>query len=56
MPLTEQERQDWNAAVESGDATRIATMQHRLIRDLTARVMDEDDNYRRAGWRPGRTT
>lgn len=48
--MTEAQRQEWNAAVESGDAARIAALRETLLRANVIRIMDDDPNYRVAGW------
>lgn len=41
--MTDQEREEWNAAVKSGDAARIAALQKYHLTRINAKIMTEDD-------------
>ncbi len=49
--MTEDERLAWNDAVASGDVDRIAREQDTALRRVHERIMNEDPNYGRAGWK-----
>jgi hypothetical protein len=48
--VTETERDQWNAAVESGDRNLIAVLQERHLTAIHRRIMDDDPKYAKAGW------
>lgn len=50
--MTEAERLAWNATVASGDPERIAAAQASALDSVHRRIMDDDHNYRQAGWKP----
>lgn len=43
-------RIEWNAALASGDPARIDTAKDKLLAQIHTRFMNEDPNYRTAGW------
>ena len=46
--MTEAERLEWNAAVASGDP--VEPLKDRLLNAIHTRIMNDDPNYRKAGW------
>jgi hypothetical protein len=52
-PVTEADRQAWNAAIATGDPAIIEPLQDRLLRAIHTRIMDDDPAYTQAGWQPG---
>ena len=48
--MSEEQRQAWNAAVARGDVAEIAALRREILRDVHAQIMDDDANYRAAGW------
>lgn len=50
--MTDAERLAWNDAVASGNAERIAAAQAAALDSVNRRIMDDDPNYRQAGWKP----
>lgn len=50
--MDEEQRLAWNQAVESGDPATIETMRGELLDGIHAKIMNEDANYARAGYRP----
>lgn len=50
--MTETERQEWNAAVASGDAELIEALADRHLVRVARKIMSDDPNYRKAGYTP----
>jgi hypothetical protein len=44
------EREAWNAALASGDSERIEQTKHDVLDSIFRRMMNDDPNYRQAGW------
>jgi hypothetical protein len=49
--MTEEQRKAWNAAIASGDQALIDSMRDELLTGIHTKIMDEDANYSRAGWK-----
>jgi hypothetical protein len=49
--MTETQRQAWNEALASGDADRIAELQHTLLVGIHRKIMNDDPTYAQAGWK-----
>jgi hypothetical protein len=43
-------RIEWNEALASGDSARIDAAKDKLLAQIHTRIMNEDANYRVAGW------
>jgi len=54
LGMTDEERTAWNDAVATGDPDTIDAARRVQLRIMFTRVMDDDPNYQRAGWTPGR--
>lgn len=55
MPNTDtdrdHEREAWNDALASGDEKRITDTQDAVLDRIHRRIMNDDPNYARAGWK-----
>jgi hypothetical protein len=49
--MTDAERSEWNAILATGDEARIEEMKNRLLEDIHIRIMNDDPNYAKAGWK-----
>ena len=52
--MTEDERREWNAAVAAGDAETVDRLRDRHLLAIHRRIMDDDPDYREAGWKAER--
>jgi hypothetical protein len=51
-PQRDAEVEAWNDAVRSGDPDRIEAAKVSTLTAIHKRIMDDDPNYRQAGWSP----
>lgn len=49
--MTEEERQEWNAAVAAGDEGTIERLRDEHLVRIHTRIMNDDPRYAAAGWR-----
>ncbi len=49
--MNEEQRQAWNACLARGSKTEIAAMQDQLLVEIHTRIMNDDPNYEKAGWK-----
>jgi hypothetical protein len=54
MVTTDSEVTEWNEVLARGDEAEIEAAQDRILVAIHRRIMDDDPNYAKAGWRPVR--
>jgi hypothetical protein len=51
-PQRDAARDEWNAALASGDNELIEAVKTKLLNTIHVRIMDDDENYETAGYKP----